>query len=233
MRPSVKMFWVAVAIAGLLCGCGGGRKKLGLTKKDLKVHTHVLLVGAGPVLAKLKVGSAGKVLMKGLSKIVEKDPNSSFVESLKGIGMIPLQTAMEAGKAQLEEMGWQVSLSELHFDSMGKKFKKVKLPEGVCEEAVGKGADSALIVYERFFIDVGATDAMAQTKLWAHFFSCPEGELMWRGKKSKDMSLKRFIFEAAKAAIEKKKKTLEDFLGSLRRLVDKNCRKLMSSGLSR
>ena len=204
-----------------------------MTKKDLKVHTHVLLVGAGPALAELKVGTAGKVLMKGLSKIVEKDPDSSFAESLKGIGMVPLQTAMEAGKAQLEELGWQVSVSELHFDSMGKKFKKVKLPGGVCEEAAGKGADSALIIYERFFIDVGATDAMAQTKLWAHFWSCPDGELMWRGKKSKDMSLKRFIFEAAKAAIEKKKKTLEDFLGSLRKLVDKNCRKLMSSGLSR
>ena len=233
MRLNVRLFWMAGVIFGLLCGCGGGkRKKLGLTKEDLKIHKHVLVVGAGPELAKLKVGSAGKVLMKGLSKVIEKDPDSSFAEDLKKVGMVPKQSAVEAGVAQLQEMGWQTTVSKLHFDSMGKKFKKVKLPEGVCEEAVAAGADSALVLYERFAIDVGATDAMAQTKLWAYFWSCPDEELKWRGKKNKDMSLNRFILEAAKKAIEKKK-TLEDFLGSLRKLVEDNSRKLTASGLSR
>lgn len=229
------MFWVAGVVAGLLCGCGGGakRKKLELTKEHLEVHKHVLVVGAGPALAKLEVGMAGKLLMKGLSKIVEKDPDSSFVESLKGIGLVPLQTAVEAGVAKLQEMGWQTTVSKMNLDSPGKKYKKVKLPEGVCEEAAAVGADSALILYERFIIDVGATDALGRTVLWAHFFGCPGDELLWRGKKKKDLSLKRFIFEAAKNAIEKKKKTLEDFLGSLRKLVDETCRKLMASGLSR
>jgi hypothetical protein len=234
-KSSIRLFWVAGVIAGLLCGCGGGakRKKLELTKEHLEVHKHVLVVGAGPELAKLEVGTAGKVMMKGLSKIVEKDPDSSFVESLKKIGLVPLPTAMEAAVAQLQEMGWQTTVSKLHFDSPGKKYKKVKLPEGVCEEAVAAGADSALILYERFIIDVGATNALGRTDLWAHFFECQGKELLWRGKKKKDLSLKRFIFEAAKAAIEKKKKTLEDFLGSLRRLVEDNSRKLMASGLSR
>jgi hypothetical protein len=140
---------------------------------------------------------------------------------------------VEAGVGQLQEMGWQTSVSKLQLDSPGKKYKKVKVPEGVCEEAAAVGADSALILYERFIIDVGATDALAQTKLWAHFFECPGKELLWRGKKQKDMSLNRFILEAAKQAIEKKKKTLEDFLGSLRKLVEGTSRELVKSGLSR
>ena len=218
----------------MVCGCGGGKRtRLELTKEDLKVHQHVLVVGAGPALAKLKVGTAGKLLLKGLSKIVEKDPDSSFAESLKEIGMVPLQTAVEAGTAALQELGWQTTASKQTIDSPGKKYKKVKLPDWACAEAISVGADSVLILYERFIIDVGATDALARTVLWAHFFGCPGDELMWRGKKKRDMSLNRFIFEAAKKAIEKKKKTLEDFLGSLRRLVEDNSRKLVKSGLSR
>ena len=235
MRKSVHVFWMAGVIAGLLCGCGGGakRKKLELTKEHFEIHKHVLVVGAGPELAKLEVGTAGKVMMKGLSKIVEKDPDSSFVESLKKVGLVPKQTAVEAGAAKLQELGWQVTVSDKTFDSPGKKYNKVKLPDWACAEAVAAGADSALILYERFIIDVGATDALGRTVLWAHFFACPGDELLWRGKKDKNLSLRRFTIEAAKAAIEKKKKTLEDFLGSLRRLVDETCRNLMASGLSR
>jgi hypothetical protein len=233
MRPSIHVFWMAGVIFGLLCGCGGKRKGLGLTKEDFEVHKHVLVVGAGPELAKLEVGTAGKVLMKGLSKIVEKDPDSSFVESLKKIGMVPKQSAVEAGAARLQELGWQVTVSDKSIDSPGKKYKKVKAPDWACAEAVAAGADSVLVLYERFIIDVGATDALGRTVLWAHFFSCPGDELMWRGKKKKDLSLNRFILEAAKNVIEKKKKTLEDFLGSLRKLVEDNCRKLTASGLSR
>jgi len=233
MRLYVRWFWVAALIAGLLCGCGAKRKKLELTKEHLEIHKHVLVVGAGPELAILEVGTAGKVLMKGLSKVVESDPDSSFVESLKKIGLVPKQTAVEAGAAQLQELGWQVTVSDKTLDSPGKKYKKVQTPDWACAEAVAAGADSVLILYERFIIDVGATDALGRTDLWAHFFACPGDQLLWRGKKKKDLSLKRFIFEAAKNVIEKKKKTLEDFLGSLRKLVEENCRKLMASGLSR
>jgi hypothetical protein len=181
----------------------------------------------------LDVGTAGKVLMKGLSKIVEKDPDSSFAESLKGIGMVPLQSAVEAGIAELEQLGWQTASSKHTLDSPGKKYKKVKLPDWACAEAISVGADSVLVLYERFIIDVGATDALARTVLWAHFFSCPGDELMWRGKIKRKLSLNQFIFEAAKQAIEKKKKTLEDFLGSLRKLVENASRELVKSGLSR
>jgi len=223
-----------LVVLGVVWGCGGGKRRgLGLTKADFEVHKHVLVVGAGPELAKLEVGTAGKVLMKGLSKVVESDPDSSFVESLKGIGMVPKQSAVEAGVAQLREMGWEVTVSDKSIDSPGKKYKKVKAPDWVCTEAVAAGADSVLILYERFIIDVGATDALGRTVLWAHFFGCPGDELMWRGKKSKSMSLNRFILEAAKNVIEKKKKTLEDFLGSLRKLVENTSRKLVTSGLSR
>lgn len=229
-----RIFWAAGVAVGLVCGCGGGkRKEFKLDKEDFEVHQHVLVVGAGPVLAKLEVGTVGKVLMKGLSKIVEKDPDSSFAESLKGIGLVPLQTAVEAGTGELQGLGWQTTASAHTFDSPGKKYKKVQLPDWACAEAVSAGADSVLVLYERFIIDVGATDALARTVLWAHFFSCPGDELKWRGKIERKMSLNRFIFEAAKQAIEKKKKTLEDFLGSLRKLVEDASRKLVKSGLSR
>jgi len=222
-------------IAGLLCGCGGSvkLKKLELTADLLKVHKHVLVVGAGPALVKLEVGMVGKVLMKGLSKIVENDPDSSFVESLKKIGLVPLQTALEAGIAELGRLGWQTTASSHSLDSAGKNYKKVQLPDWACAEAISAGADSVLILYERLIIDVGATDALARTLLWAHFFGCPGDELLWRGKQKKDMSLKRFIIEAAKNVIEKKKKNLEDFLGSLRILVEDTSRNMISSGLSR
>jgi hypothetical protein len=204
-----------------------------MTREDLQAPRQVRVVGAGPALVQLKVGMAGKVLLGGLSKIIEKDPDSSFAGSLKKIGLVPRQTAVEVGTAVLQELGWQTTTGKLHFDSLGKKYKQVKLPEGVCAEAAAVGADSALILYERFIIDVGATDALARSVLWAYFFECPGKELLWRGKRKREMSLNRFIFEAAKQAIEKKKKTLEDFLGSLRKLVEDTSRKLMKSGLSR
>jgi hypothetical protein len=56
---------------------------------------------------------------------------------------------------------------------------------------------------------------------------------LWRGKIKRKLSLNRFILEAAKKAIEKKSKTLEDFLGSLRKLVEDASRELVKSGLSR
>jgi hypothetical protein len=218
----------------LVCGCGGGkRKKLELTREDINAHRQVMVLGAGPALAELEVGMAGKVLLKGLSKIVENDPDSSFVEALKGIGLVPLQSAVEAGTAELGALGWQTTASQHTVDSPGKKYKKVQLPDWACAEAIAAGADSVLFLYERMIIDVGATDALARTELWAHFFSCPGDELLWRGKIKRKLSLNRFILEAAKKAIEKKSKTLEDFLGSLRRLVEDASRELVKSGLSR
>ncbi|HUU03561.1 MAG TPA: hypothetical protein VM425_19150 [Myxococcota bacterium] len=218
----------------LLAGCGGSKnsRRPDLNREDLKAHQHVLVVGAGPVLVKLKVGLAGKVLMKGLSKILEGDRKGSFAESLQEIGMLPRETAVETGVAALGEMGWKTTTSGKVLDSAGKNYKKVKLPEGICEEAASAGADSAMILYERFDIDVGATDALARTELWAHFFECPGKKLLWRGKDRRKMSLNRFIVEAVKQAIVKKKKTLADFLGSLRKLTEDSSRDLIKSEFS-
>ena len=62
---------MAGQVAGLLVGCGGGKKsrRYELTPDDLVKHRHVLVVGAGPALVKLDVGMAGKLAMKGLNRL--------------------------------------------------------------------------------------------------------------------------------------------------------------------
>jgi hypothetical protein len=227
--------WVVVFGAGLLLGCSGSKKskRIDLGKQDLAVHQHLLLVGAGPMLAKLDVGMVGKLAEKGLNRIMEKDGDASFVEGLREAGLIPRDTAMEAGKTALGELGWKVSVSQLQLESPGKKFEEVQLPPGACEEAAAAGADSVLILYERMTIDIGATEALAKSDLWGHLFDCASKRVMWRDRDKKSLSLQRFIVEAAKQVVSKENKTLADFLISLRNLVGESTSSLLKKGLSR
>ncbi len=232
-RDLIQVAVACVATAALLAGCGGGGKQLRLTKEDLEIHKHVLVATAGPVLAELKVSLAGKALMKGLTKILENDPKGSFAEALKDLGLLPRDTALESAQATLVELGWQKSNYATVLDSPGGKFEKVSLPAGLCQEAAAAGADSVLLFYPRLVIDVGATEALARAEAWGHFFACPEGKLLWRGRDERKLSLMRFVTEAAKAALEKKQKTLADFMASLRRLAEESGRELVKSGLAR
>ena len=220
---------LTILVTGLLTGCGGSKKskRLELTRQDLEVHQHVLVVGSGPALIKLDVGLAGKVLMKGLNHIMELGKNSSFTQSLREAGLLPRETAVENGVATLQELGWKVTKSSSDLESPGKKFKKVKLPAGLCEEATSSGADSVLILYERMTIDVGVTKALAKNELWAHFFACPEKELLWRGKDKRKLSLNPFIVAAAKQVVTKEKKVLADLLISLRKTTSESVQQLL------
>lgn len=220
------------ALAAVLSACGGKPKQLRLTHEDLEAHRYVLLVPAGPMVAQLDVGLPGKALMMGLQKILENDPKGSFAEALRDLGFLPRDATAAAVAEALGAMGWQVALHSEPIEEPGKKFDKVPLPAGLCAAAVAAGADSVLILRARLVIDVGATEALARTDHWGHFFTCPDGKLRWRGKDSRNLSLNRFVVEAAKAAIEKKT-TLSDFLGSLTRLVEDSSRELVRSGLSR
>jgi hypothetical protein len=220
---------------GLLAGCGGGNKarRYELTKDDLAKHQHVLLVRGGPALVKLDVGMAGKLAMKGLNKIVESDEDSSFAQSLNKAGLLPRATSMEKGAALLEQMGWKVTQAELKIESPGKDFNKIGLPDGACQEAASAGADSALILYQRLTIDVGATKTLAVSELWAHLFSCPDKQLLWRQRDKRSLSLTKFVMHAAKQAITKEDKTLADFLSSLRSLVEESAQAVLKKGMAR
>jgi hypothetical protein len=225
------------AVLGLvagLAGCGGKKNvKLELTKEDLEVHRNVLVVGAGPISVNLDVGMAGKLVMKGLKKILENDSDSSFAEDLRAAGLLPRDTAVEAGVAVLQELGWTVTRGQLVVEDPGKKFEEIKAPDGACEEAATAGADSVLVLYQRLTIDVGATEALARSELWAHLFDCPTKRPMWRGRDKSSLSLKSFILEAAKQVIGEKNQTLAGFLGSLRNLVTESNRKVLKAGMSR
>jgi hypothetical protein len=218
----------------LLAGCGGSKtRKYLLTPDDLAKHKHVLVIQGGPALVKLDVGMAGKLAMKGLNKIVEADKDSSFAQSLQEAGLMPRATATEKGTAILKDLGWQVTKAELAIEKPGKNFKKIKLPDGACEEASAKGADSALILYQRLTIDVGATNTLAVSELWAHLFSCPEKKLLWRDRDKRNLSLRRFVVEAAKKAIKKEGKTLADFLATLRTVVEESVQAVLPKGMKR
>ncbi len=231
MKTLLAMFPL-VALSLVLCGCGGKSKTLRLTREDLEAHRHVLVVPAGPVVAQLDVGLPGKALLKGLEKILENDPKGSFAESLRELGFLPRDTTAAAAVAALQELGWQTALHGEAVEEPGKKFDKVALPAALCPAAAAAGADSVLLLRARLVLDIGATEALARTDHWGHFFSCPEGKLLWRGKDRRKLSLNRFIVDAAKAAIEKKT-TLADFLGSLTRLAQDSGRELVRAGLSR
>ena len=220
---------------GLAAGCGGGRKsvRLELTAADLAAHRHVLVVGAGPALVKLEAGLAGKVAVEGLNRIVEADRDSDFASSLQQLGLVPRETALEEGGRVLEKLGWQVSLCDRRLESPGKKYKKFKPPAWVCQQAAAAGADSALVLHQLLVIDVGATESLARSKLRAYLVACPEGRMLWRDRDGRKLSLNRFILQAAQKVVSKEKKTLEDFLGALRALVQDACREVLTGGMSR
>ncbi|MBW1809529.1 MAG: hypothetical protein JRJ87_15135, partial [Deltaproteobacteria bacterium] len=222
---------MAAMAVGLLAGCGSSKaRRYELTKDDLAKHQQVLLVRGGPALVQLDVGMAGKLAMKGLNKIVESDEGSSFAQSLQKAGLLPRVTTMAKGAALLLELGWKVSQAEFKIESPGKDFNKIGLPDGACEEAASAGADSALILYQRLTIDVGATKSLAVSELWAHLFDCPAKQLLWRERDKRSLSLTKFVMNAAKQAITKENKTLADFLSSLRSLVEESAQAVLTKG---
>lgn len=230
------VFLVCIGLSLLVSGfgCGGKKnKKIEFNKQDLQACQHVLVVAAGPPLAKLKLGLSGKLIMKGLSQLVKATKNSSFVDELRNLGLIPYEIARLAANEALHQLGYQTSQSSTYTESFAPTFTKVGLPVELCQQANEKGADSVLLLTERVLIDVGATDAVGQSKLWAHLFNCAEKRLIWRGQDKRNLSLRRFIVEATKQVIAKKDKKLADFLGALRKLVEESTHHLLRTGLSR
>lgn len=214
----------------LLFGCSSGNKsvRIDLAKQDLAIHQHTLVVVAGPMLVNLEVGTMGKLLIKGLAKILEKTGESDFVQGLRDAGLIPRDTVTEASGKVLQELGWKVSFSQLHPDSAGDG-----LPEGICEEAKAAGADSALVLFERMTINVGATEAIAGSDLWGRLFDCPSKKLLWRDRVEQALSLKQFVVDTAMKSIGGENKTLADFLSALRNVVTEPCQRLLRSSLVR
>jgi hypothetical protein len=222
-------------LVGLL-GCGGSGKsvKRDVARERLLQHRHVLVVGGGPILVNLDAGGlAGKMMMKGLNRIFEKDSDSSIADDLRKVGLLPRDTVVEAGVAVLTELGWQATPARLVVESPGKNFDGMKAPDGACEEAMATGADSAMLLYERLTIDVNATDAFAKSELWAHLFDCPTRQPMLRERDRASLSLNGFVIEAAKKVIGMKNKTLADFLASIRNLVVGSTRKVLQAKMVR
>jgi len=230
-RLSKRLGWWAGLL--LLAGCSGGRGQLLPDRAGIAALERLLLVGAGPALVSLDVGMAGKMALKGIEAIVERDPGSSLAQELHRLGLLPRRLALETAAELLAASGWQVTMAETVVEKPGRDFAKLRLPEGLCAQAQGQGADGVLLLYQRLTLDLGATRSLAVSELWAHLFACSDGRLLWRARDKRRLSLNRFILEAARQALVERKRTLADFLSALRGVVKESGRALLPGELEK
>lgn len=224
---------LVVAALGLAVGCAGNTGRVLPDRAGIARLKRLLLVEAGPALVQLEVGMAGKLALRGIAAIVERDPGSSLADELNRLGLLPRRTARDTASRILRAAGWQVGTTAEVIEKPGRDFEKVRLPPGWCQRAADAGADGVLLLYQRLTFDLGATRSFGVSELWTHLFACPQGRLLWRARDKRRLSLNRFILNAAKQALVERKRTLAGFLAALRKVVEESGQTLLPGELAR